>query len=173
MRASPKIAQRIFGTGHAWVERSGFPPGVFCTGPLMFDLLTGNQMVTTMDKAMTVASRRVGLVASNLANIDTPDYRTRDFPFHEVLREALCDNRGQSLPMSRTHSMHMGGSQGELPPYALDRVITSYERNDGNDVNLDKESMKLMQTQGAYTQAAMFTQTAIKRVLAAIREGAK
>jgi flagellar basal-body rod protein FlgB len=139
----------------------------------MFDLLSKNDMVTTMDKTMLVASRRAGLVASNLSNIDTPGYRTRDFPFHDVLKDVLENKGGHSLPMTRTHPMHMFGFGKEALPYALDKAITMYERNDGNDVNLDKEGMKLMQTQGTYSQAAMFTQSAIRRVFGAIREGAK
>ncbi|MDR1841723.1 MAG: flagellar basal body rod protein FlgB [Holophagales bacterium] len=139
----------------------------------MFDLLSKTDMVTTMDKTMTVASRRMGLVASNMANIDTPDYRTRDFPFHEVLKDVLDNKPGQSLPIVRTHPMHMCGEDTRTLPYALDRAITTYERNDGNDVNLDKENMKVMQTQGTFNQAALFTQTAIRRVLNAIREGGR
>jgi len=139
----------------------------------MFDLLSKNDMVNTMDKTMLVASRRAGLVASNLSNIDTPGYRTRDFPFHEVLKGVLDGKNGQSLPMARTHPMHMSCCGKGALPYALDKAVSMYERNDGNDVNLDKEGMKLMQTQGTYSQAALFAQSAIKRVLNAIREGAK
>jgi flagellar basal-body rod protein FlgB len=139
----------------------------------MFDLLSKNDMVHTMDKTMLVASRRAGLVASNLSNIDTPGYMTRDFPFHEVLKDVLDGNGRHPLPMARTHPMHMFGCGKDALPYALDRAITAYERNDGNDVNLDKEGMKLMQTQGTYSQAAMFTQSAVRRVFSAIREGAK
>ena len=139
----------------------------------MFDLLSKNNMVNMMDKTMTVASRRMGLVASNLANIDTPEYRERDFPFHEVLQNVLCNNKGQDLPMVRTDPRHFCGTATDALPYALDGAISAYERNDLNDVNLDKENMKLMQTQGTYSQATLFTQSAIKRVLTAIREGAK
>ena len=45
----------------------------------MFDVLSDNAMIRTMDRSMTLATRRLGLIASNLANIDTPGYRTRDF----------------------------------------------------------------------------------------------
>jgi flagellar basal-body rod protein FlgB len=139
----------------------------------MFDLLSKTEMVTNMDKTMTVASRRIGLVASNIANIDTPEYKTRDFPFHEVLKDVLANRRMHSLPMARTHPKHFSTVETGTLPYALDRAVTTYERNDFNDVNLDSENMKLARTQGTYTQATMFTQTAIKRVLNAIREGAK
>ncbi len=139
----------------------------------MFDLLSKNDLVNTMDKTMLVSSRRTGLVASNLSNIDTPGYRTRDFPFHEVLKEVLDNKSGHSLPMAHTHPMHMLGGPTTPLPYALNRAISMYERNDGNDVNLDKEGMKLMQMQATYTQASQFTQSALKRVYGAIREGAK
>ncbi|MDR2697649.1 MAG: flagellar basal body rod protein FlgB [Holophagales bacterium] len=140
----------------------------------MFDLLSKNDMVNTMDKAMTVASRRMTLVASNLANIDTPEYRTRDFPFHETLQAILNNECGQPLPIARTNPMHLCGIEDKgLPFSSVDQVCSAYERNDGNDVKLDKETMKLMQTRGSFSQAALFTQSAIRRVFTAIREGAK
>jgi flagellar basal-body rod protein FlgB len=142
----------------------------------MFDLLANNDMVNTMDKAMTVASRRMALVASNLANIDTPFYKAQDLPFHETLIKALeGENIGHPLHLARTHPMHILGNncRSSLPFSDTDKANSAYERNDFNDVNLDKENMKLMQTQGAFTQASTFTQSALKRVFYAVREGAK
>jgi flagellar basal-body rod protein FlgB len=140
----------------------------------MFDLLSKNDMVHTMDKAMTVASRRMALVASNLSNIDTPEYRTRDLPFNETLLAILNNEYRQPLPMTRTHPMHLSGINDNATPFSsVDQVCSAYERNDGNDVKLDKETMKLMQTKGSFSQATLFTQSAIRRVFTAIREGAK
>jgi len=140
----------------------------------MFDLLSKNDMVNTMDKAMTVASRRMTLVASNLANIDTPEYRTRDFPFHETLLALLNNEFRQPLPMTRTNPMHLPGIEENAMPFSsVDQVCSAYERNDGNDVKLDKETMKLMQTRGSFSQATLFTQSALRRVFTAIREGGK
>jgi flagellar basal-body rod protein FlgB len=142
----------------------------------MFDLLANNDMVNTMDKAMTVASRRMALVASNLANIDTPFYRAQDLPFHETLIKALEDEDvGHPLHLVRTHPMHILGHdcRTSLLFSDTDKANSAYERNDFNDVNLDKENMKVMQTQGTYIQASTFTQSALKRVFYAVREGAK
>jgi len=131
-------------------------------------------MVKTMDKAMTVASRRMTLVASNLSNIDTPEYRTRDFPFNETLKALLDNEFRQPLPMTRTNPKHFPGIEENAMPFSVvDQVCSAYERNDGNDVKLDKEMMKLMQTRGSFTQATLFTQSALRRVFTAIREGGK
>ena len=43
----------------------------------MFDLTSGNRMIQTMDTSLTLASKRQAFIASNLANLDTPGYRTR------------------------------------------------------------------------------------------------
>ena len=140
----------------------------------MFDLLSKNDMVNTMDKALTVASRRMSLVASNVANIDTPGYQTRDLPFHETLKAILNNEHRQALPMSRTHARHIPSPRDNASPFSsVNQVVNAYERNDGNDVNLDKETMKIMQTRGTYNQAALFTQSAIRRVFTAIREGGR
>jgi len=142
----------------------------------MFDLLAKNDMVNTMDKAMTVASRRMALVAANLANIDTPFYRAQDLPFHETLIKALeGENPGHPLHLVRTHPMHILGRDCSSSLLFSDthQVNSAYERNDFNDVNLDEENMKVMKTQGAFLQASAFTQSALKRVFYAVREGAK
>ena len=82
----------------------------------MFDLTSGNAMIQTMDLSMSLASRRQTLIASNLANLDTPGYRTRDFSFEGAMKSALA---GQISPTSlvTTNPMHMQGStSGSLPP---------------------------------------------------------
>ena len=56
----------------------------------MFDLTSGNGMIQAMDRGLTLASRRQTLIASNLANLDTPGYRTRDFSFEGALKSALA-----------------------------------------------------------------------------------
>jgi flagellar basal-body rod protein FlgB len=139
----------------------------------MFDLISTNSMITTMDKAMTVASRRMALVGSNIANIDTPYYRAKDLPFEETLQAALKGFTRHDLQMARTHPMHLSEPGAGSQPYSIDQAITQYERNDFNDVNLDDEMLKSTQTTSAYLQANAFAQTAIKRIFHAIREGAK
>ena len=142
-------------------------------GKCMFDLISTNSMVNTMDKAMTVASRRMALITSNVANIDTPYYRARDLPFEETLQAEIRGDKRQTLPMAITHPMHQLPSFENTSPYPIDKAVTQYERNDFNDVNLDDEMTKLVRTSSAYNTASTFTQTAIKRIFTAIREGAK
>lgn len=134
----------------------------------MFDLLSKNGIVTAMDRTMALASRRQALIASNLANIDTPGYKTQDFDFEQALKAELHADSGQSMPMIRTHPGHLGGGTGASAPKLS--ANPTWERNDGNDVNLDRQTMLLARTQSAYQAAASFAQVEIRKVKQAITE---
>ena len=138
----------------------------------MFDLISGNGMIQTMDRGLSLASQRQALIASNLANLDTPGYRTRDFSFEGAMKSALS---GQTSPssMATTHPMHLQGSPSASLPPSTDALQPNAERNDGNDVNLDRENMLLTRTQTTYQTASTFMQVELRKLYALIREGSK
>jgi flagellar basal-body rod protein FlgB len=123
-----------------------------------------------MDLSMSLASKRQTLIASNLANLDTPGYRTRDFSFEGAMKSALA---GQNSPASlvTTNPMHLQGTtSGSLPP-TTDALRPSSERNDANDVSLDRENMLLARTQINYQASSTFLQVELRKLYTAIREG--
>lgn len=138
----------------------------------MFDLVSDNRMIQLMDHSLALASRRQTLIASNLANIDTPGYRTRDFSFEGALKAALAEDAGQQSPSSlaRTNPMHLIGSSGSALPPSLDPLRPDSERNDGNDVSLDRETMLMARTQMTYQNASNFMQTELRKLYFLIRE---
>ena len=107
--------------------------------------------------------------ASNLANIDTPGYRTQDLDFEQALKAALGQGQGQSLPMARTHDSHLGGDF-EVSMAVIHPGKPVSERNDGNDVSLDRESMLLARTQSNYQVAALLAQGELRKMRLAITE---
>ena len=135
----------------------------------MFDLISGNGMIQTMDRSLSLASQRQALIASNLANLDTPGYRTRDFSFEGAMKAALS---GQTSPssMKTTHPMHLQGSTSASLPPSTDALQPNAERNDGNDVNLDRENMLLTRTQTTYQSASTFMQVELRKLYSLIRD---
>jgi len=135
----------------------------------MFDLTSGNGMIQSMDRGLSLASRRQTLIASNLANLDTPGYRTRDFSFEGAMKLALS---GQTSPTSLkiTHPMHLQGSSSPSLPPSRDALQPNAERNDGNDVSLDRENMLLTRTQTHYQTASTFMQVELRKLYSMIRE---
>jgi flagellar basal-body rod protein FlgB len=136
----------------------------------MFDLLSSNFTIQAMDQSMTLATRRMALIASNMANIDTPGYHTQDFDFNGALKNELAKLDGSQMPISQTHPKHFPlQSEASLPP-PTDEILPSYERNDGNDVSLDRESLLLARTQNNYQISSSFAQLELRKIRQMIRD---
>jgi len=114
------------------------------TTPIM-QLLQGYLKVTT-DRQQTVAS--------NIANIDTPGYHTKDINFQSAMQQA----------------MNEGTNNVRLDPATVD-VDGLPERPDGNNVNIDRESLLLGQTQLQYQMGVQLIKSEFHRLLTAIKEG--
>lgn len=141
----------------------------------MFDLVSGDPMIQMMDRSMTLASQRQALIASNLANIDTPGYHTRDFSFEAALKASLAEENGQQSPseLARTNPMHFQAvpdSGLALDSGSSDSLQPDAERNDGNDVSLDREDMLLARTQITYQNASNFMQLELRKLFFLIRD---
>ena len=139
----------------------------------MFDLVSSNKMIQMMDKSLTLASRRMSLIASNLANIDTPQYKTQDFSFKEAFAAEMEDLDRQFSPDPNALPSAFGSGSRPYAPTVTDPIDQKYERNDGNDVILDRETMNLAKTQATYQLSAQLAQAELKRLVGAIREAAK
>ena len=100
-----------------------------------------------LERYMDLLSVRQKLVASNIANADTPGYRTQDIDFQSEFLNA------------------MGG-----PPHATD-VPELPVKNDGNNVSLDREARLLSENALRFQVASQLMKSQIKAVRSAIDEG--
>jgi flagellar basal-body rod protein FlgB len=139
----------------------------------MFDLVSSNKMIQMMDRSMTLESRRMSLIASNLANIDTPLYHTQDFSFQDAFKAEMESLDRQFSPTQSEMPSYFAAPAGVNVPTPSDPIDQKYERNDGNDVILDRETMNLAKTQANYQISAQLAQAELKRLIGAIREAAK
>lgn len=81
------------------------------------------------------------VISSNIANINTPDYKTKDLVFEDELNNKM-DN---SLQMKLTSSKHMptiGNTLANTNPKLVE-VKGLQEQNDGNNVNLDTQMSEM------------------------------
>ena len=100
-----------------------------------------------MKSAMDYRAARQDMIASNIANVDTPNYRSRDIRFEEALAQKSAELHGSkdsSLQMAQTTGAHLGGfnTTSETKPTTFFRDGHT-ARNDGNSVDLDVESSEL------------------------------
>jgi len=97
-------------------------------------------------------SQRV--TASNVANADTPGYKTLGFDFQAELRAALDDPA--QAPLGEPHVRELGG-----------RPV----KNDGNDVNMEDELRTLSENAIRFSHALLSLRGGIRSIRDAIHEG--
>ena len=109
-------------------------------------------LLQRMERFLDMASLRQSLVSSNIANVDTPGYRTRDIDFQKEMQRAAAAPDSASEPVVR----EIGGL---------------IERPDGNNVSIDRETMLLAQTQLQFQTGIALLKSEFKRLTTAITEG--
>jgi flagellar basal-body rod protein FlgB len=93
-----------------------------------------DQQMGTLRTASNLRAYRQELLASNIANADTPYYKARDIDFKAALAGALS-GRGDAGTLNRTSPRHLAGAASSSAPYG-----TEYQAAvDGNTVNMDIE----------------------------------
>jgi flagellar basal-body rod protein FlgB len=88
------------------------------------------------EQALLLHGQRLGVLASNLANADTPGYKARDIDFRAVLSQT---QGATDLPLQVTDGAHITVSNGELPSGEL-KYRNPYQASlDGNTVEMPVE----------------------------------
>jgi len=117
------------------------------------------------EQALLLHGQRVGILATNLANADTPNYKARDLDFSEVL--AHTDDA--ALPLRTTQAAHITFNDGgELPPGDL-KYRNPYQASlDGNTVEMPVEQAAFSENNVRYQASLTFINLRIAQMQLAI-----
>ena len=135
----------------------------------MYMDLFGSETLRAIEGYMGRLSQRQGIIASNLANIDTPGYKTKEISFHATIDELLADtNRSESLRTTRERHIE-GASLGPSANLVFEPEGL-IERADNNNVDIDREMMKLSETTFGHSMMAQMLRGRYQRLTNAINE---
>ena len=128
-------------------------------------------LLNVQASALRVRENRQELLASNIANADTPNYKARDVNFKEALKQVSQSRQGlhAQLPMTTTASGHIAGKT----PSAISGA-TQYRNNqqgsiDGNNVDIDKERMQFADNAMHFEATVTLVTAQIRNMLAVIQ----
>jgi flagellar basal-body rod protein FlgB len=106
-----------------------------------------------LERFLDASSMRQTLVSTNIANVDTPGYHTRDVDFRGELQRAVNgEDTSQTSPLV-------------LPVRGL------IARPDGNNVSVDRESLLLAEVQLEFKTATAILRSQFAQINTAIKEG--
>lgn len=99
--------------------------------------MNASNVSSTLFEQLNFRAERQKVISSNLANVNTPNYKTKELVFDEQLNLATKN----SLQMSQTNNKHMRNIDptSNLSNPRLLEVKGLQEQNDGNNVNLDAQ----------------------------------
>lgn len=128
--------------------------------------MIGTSMVETsmteaLGRFLDVNVARYKLVSTNLANIDTPGYRTRDMDFHAELERASEESFAEENGVLSTAA---------FTPVAR-QVRGLVERPDGNNVSVERESLLLAETQMKFNLGVQLLKDQFHTISLAINSG--
>jgi flagellar basal-body rod protein FlgB len=114
-------------------------------------IVGGNvSILSQLESYLSLTNQRETVIASNMANVDTPGYRTKDVDFQHEL------NRAMAAP------------DGSAPHAAIRDVSGLLERPDGNNVDIDREAMKLSEVQLQYQMGTQLMKDRFHQIITAI-----
>ena len=118
---------------------------------------------------MDWASQRQKVLAQNVANADTPDYREKDLKkldFKKVLQETA------PVRVARTDPKHLAGTIPEQQKFKARADRRTFEESpDGNKVVIEEQMQKVGDTRGEYTTAVTLMQAQMKMFKTVVDKG--
>ncbi len=121
------------------------------------------KQLTFFGSALNIRNKRNDIIASNIANAATPNYKARDINFLDEFKKVT--NTGE---IKTTHSNHIPTKNYNISGKAFyrDPVIASL---DGNTVELSVEQMQFAENTMKYQTTLKFLNGKITKMLSAIR----
>lgn len=116
--------------------------------------------------ALRIRSQRAELLASNIANADTPNYKARDIDFQSAMKMAVS---GQSTSIETTHSNHINVASNQFASPAVQYRSIFQDSLDGNTVDEQIEQAQFMQNSVQYQATLNFLGGKFSGLLTAIK----
>ncbi|QOL27061.1 flagellar basal body rod protein FlgB [Thalassotalea sp. LPB0316] len=131
-------------------------------------------MAISFDKAfgihpqgMLVRSKRAEVIASNIANADTPGYKAQGMDFKAAMTQAA---KNQQMSMTRTNEKHFNTNMA-LNDGVEYRVPNQPDTGDGNTVDIQMERNLYLQNSLEYQASVQFMNSKVKGLKKAITGG--
>ena len=135
-------------------------------------------MTNRIDDALSFQSRALGLrayrqqlLAGNIANADTPNYKARDIDFTKALQSALAGKEASSVALAKTDKAHASGKTGAavLGGAPLLYRTTQQGNVDGNTVDMDVERNQFLDNALRYEAGVTLIGAQIKNLIAVVQ----
>jgi flagellar basal-body rod protein FlgB len=127
-----------------------------------------NGRLDALSTSLQMRSFRQQVIASNIANVDTPGYIAREVDFNAVLSQSLAE-KDPSKAMQTTSAQHMARAESsEAAQGPLVYSVQTQPSVDGNSVDLDQQRANFADNSIRFESTLRFINSHVKTMLSAI-----
>jgi flagellar basal-body rod protein FlgB len=128
------------------------------------------------EAALSLRSQRQQILASNIANADTPNYKARDIDFASALQGVMARTAPPAGALAATAAAHIAGAGQNAADMLPDGTQVQYRgvvqgAVDGNTVDMDVERNQFADNAIRYEAGITMINHQIRSMMAAIQGG--
>lgn len=128
-----------------------------------------DETLSFQSKALGLRAYRQQILAGNIANADTPNYKARDFDFSVALKDAIAGRSSGDLPLATTAPGHIQGTAGSSGATRLMYRTPAQDSADGNTVDMDLERSAFSENALQYQAGLSFITHQLKMLTSAVQ----
>ncbi|WP_312239969.1 flagellar basal body rod protein FlgB [Pantoea sp.] len=123
--------------------------------------------------ALSLLTKRQEILASNIANVDTPGYLSRDIDFSQQLKDVITKRTHENGPLTlkTTSGAHIPGTAPMIDDAQLLYRIPDQPSADGNTVDMDRERVSFADNSVKYQSSLTMLGSQIKNMMSVINQG--
>jgi flagellar basal-body rod protein FlgB len=132
----------------------------------MFDKI--NKIFDFSQNALNLYAKRQEILSSNIANADTPGYKSIDIDFKNELNKVLQQNniKNKNILLKKTSLYHLNTKNNHLFSLKFIPIVdASHIKPDGNTVNMDRERIEFIDNSLKYQSSLIFMKNQIKNII--------
>jgi len=120
-----------------------------------------------LEKSLDASWLRNEVIANNISNVDTPNFKSSSVEFESILEDKL---KGKGIEMKKTKTGHISQEEMELKPRVVLNEDTTV-RMDGNNVDIENEQINLAKNTIYYNTLVQKIGEEFNRIKYVISEG--
>ncbi|MBR1886537.1 MAG: flagellar basal body rod protein FlgB [Schwartzia sp.] len=138
----------------------------------MLDQIMRSPTFDYAERGLSAANLRHEVIADNLANVNTPNFKRSEVVFEELLaKEIYGDDDNGKLQMVRTHDKHLPFKKFGRARAYVERDDSTSMRVDNNNVDVDMEMASLAKNQLYYNALARQLSGHVSRLKSVMQGG--
>ncbi|QCI21057.1 flagellar basal body rod protein FlgB [Buchnera aphidicola (Hyperomyzus lactucae)] len=136
----------------------------------MFDKI--NKIFDFSQNALNLYAKRQEILSSNIANADTPGYKSIDIDFKNELSKVLQQKniKNKNILLKKTSLYHLNGKNNHSFSLKFIPVVDANQiKPDGNTVDMDRERIEFIDNSLKYQSSLIFMKNQIKNIMSVLK----